>query len=270
MSDSHRRLPFSKWVIPSVLGLLGQACGSSTAESGPRTPGDAADQSSRNTAGASGASDVRAGASAVSGGPVSLDGVVNARQTGGLVTSDGRRVRQNVLIRSGQLSTLTADGCDAFEALGIRTVIDMRSASEVSSDPDAQCVHSAASYYDADVPKILPPSEQSYVQTLDALEPVLAEIFTRLAASEAVPAIIHCVIGRDRASLTTALVLMAIGVPVDAVLADMVHNQETEVQIAWMNGVIDRVDQAGGIGVYLADQGVTEQQTDALREMALE
>ncbi|MBN1611943.1 MAG: tyrosine-protein phosphatase [Polyangiaceae bacterium] len=267
MPHSRRDPPSNRWAFFAVLGLLGPGCGSSTA--GPRAPFDAASPG-RNAAGASGVSEAEGSDSTILGGPVSLDGVVNARQTGGLVTADGHRVRQNALIRSGQLSALTADGCDAFRALGIRTVIDMRSASEVSSDPDVQCVHTAASYYDADVPKILPPSEQSYLQTLDALEPVLAEVFTRLAASDALPAIVHCVIGRDRASLMTALVLMAIGVPVDTVVADMVSNQETEVQAAWMDGVVARVDQAGGIGAYLAGHGVSAQLTEALRKTALE
>jgi protein-tyrosine phosphatase len=265
MSSSRLSSGLGMVLASLVCAVLSQACGSTAAKSAPSTSRDAAAGSGGHVeSGGAG------GTGATSGGPLLLDSVVNARQTGGLVTTDGRHVRQKVLIRSGQLSSLTDEGCDGFVTLGVRTVIDMRSAAEVSSDPDAQCVRFGASYYNADVPKILPPSEQSYLQTLDALEPKLAEIFARLSASNALPAIVHCVIGRDRASLTMALILMGIGVPAGMAVEDMVSNQETEVQAAWMDGVLDRIKQAGGIGKYLAGHGVTEQQIQALGAMALE
>lgn len=266
-----------------ALGTLSTAaCSSHKAERAPGTAHEAGATTTSDTGGAEGRGIAGADAGSVAGaaagtassgapgGPVPLDGVVNARQTGGLITSDGRRVRHNALIRAGQLSTLTAAGCDALASLKVRTVIDMRAASEVSVDPDVACVHSSTRYYDADVPKILPPSRQSYLDTLGATEPVLDEIFARLSAPGALPAIIHCVIGRDRASLATAIVLMAIGVPVDAVLADFESNQETEVDAAWMQGVLDRIEATGGIGAYLAGHGVTQEQTESLRTMALE
>jgi protein-tyrosine phosphatase len=200
---------------------------------------------------------------------VELDGVTNARQTGGLATADGRRVRARAIIRSGELTSLTATGCEQFSALGIATVIDLRAATAVATGPDASCVTDTAAYYNADLPKILPPNEENYLQTLDATEPKLAEIYGQLV-DNGLPAIIHCVIGRDRASMMVAIVLLSLGVPQAQVVADFADNQETDVDAAWLDGVLDRVEQAGGIEDYLAGHGVTEQQLTSLRGAALE
>jgi len=208
----------------------------------------------------------------VTGGPVELSGVTNARQTGGLTTSSGQRVRDDVIIRSGHLGSLDSTGCDQFEALGINTIIDLRDAADAAQTPDAACATSTAVYFNADIPRLLPPSEQIYLDTLDAIEPVLDEIFAQLAAADALPVVIHCVIGRDRASLVTAIVLLALGVPEDQVLADFELNQDASVttDAAWMSGVLQRIDDAGGIEAYLDLHGVTSAQLTALRTMALE
>jgi len=202
------------------------------------------------------------------GGPVELGPVTNARQTGGLTTPDGRVVRQNVLIRAGQITDAAA--CPQLAALGVRTVVDLRAATAVQAEPDADCVTTGTAYYNADVPKLLPPGEEIYLQTLDALEPKLGTIFATLSGDDALPAIIHCVIGRDRASLTMALVLLSLGVPGEQVLADFSDNQAVDVERAWMAGVVGRIDGAGGIEPYLNQHGVTPERLQALRAMALQ
>jgi len=155
---------------------------------------------------------------------VTLTGVYNARQVGGLTTAGGQRVRPNILIRSGHLGGVQDAGCDELDALGVRTIIDLRAAAAVASAPDAECATDERTLYQANLPKILPPSSDAYLQTLEATEPELGEIFARLAAPDGLPAIIHCVIGRDRASLVTALVLLALGVPTEQILADFTGN----------------------------------------------
>lgn len=206
------------------------------------------------------------------GGAVALAGVYNARETGGLPTSDGTFVRRNVLIRSGHLADLGAEGCQQLAQLGIRSVVDLRAASAASSQPDAECVLNTTAYYQADLPKILPPSEQSYTQTLDATEPKLAALFEHLGRPDAVPAVVHCVIGRDRASLVTAILLLSLGVSQDDVVQDFVSNQDASVSVeaAWLQPLLDRVAAAGGIESYLLSHGVTQAQIDQFRTMALQ
>lgn len=204
------------------------------------------------------------------GGPVDLGAaVVNARQVGGLETSSGRRVRSGVLLRAGELSQVD---CARLEALQIATVIDLRDAGDAAATPDATCARAERRYYLADLPKILPPSASSYLQTLDAAEPKLAAIFGEIARDGGLPAVIHCVIGRDRASLTMALVLLALGVDEDRVVSDFVENQATVgmTSAAWLSEVLARIEAAGGIDAYLASHGVTAATVEAIRRQALE
>jgi len=205
------------------------------------------------------------------GGPVELSGVFNARHTGGLIASNGKRVRDYVLIRSGELSGLDDTGCSQVEALDTQSVVDLRAAQAASDTPDADCATAGPSYYQADLPKRTNPSPDVYVEILHDVEPKLAAIFGHLA-DHGLPGIIHCVIGRDRAGLTTALVLLSLGVPEDQVLTDFVVNQDASVttETAWLQAVLDEINGAGGIVTYLESQGVTAAQISALQDMVLE
>ncbi len=206
------------------------------------------------------------------GGEAAIPGVYNARETGGLPAADGKRVRRDVLIRSGHLADLDAAGCQVLTDLDIRSVVDLRAASAASSEPDADCVMSGTAYYQADLPKILPPSPQSYEQTLDATEPKLADLYAHLGKAEALPAVVHCVIGRDRASLVTAILLLSLGVPESDVVQDFTNNQDASVSVdaSWLQPLLDRVAASGSIEAYLQSHGVTQAQIDELRSMALE
>ncbi|MBN2194936.1 MAG: tyrosine-protein phosphatase [Polyangiaceae bacterium] len=255
------------WVLASLTSAGLVLFGCSGATESPR---------SANAAGTSGAGlgvagdDGTGGPTGAEGGPVDLgSAVVNARQLGGIVTESGQRVRANVLIRAGELSQVD---CARLRALEIATVVDLRDAADAAGTPDAACVSDETRYYLADLPKILPPNADSYLQTLDAMEPKLDAVFAELGRDGALPAVVHCVIGRDRASLTMALVLLALGVPVAAVERDFVENQTTagSTSAEWMSGVFARIDAAGRIDAYLAAHGVTADDVAGLRTQALE
>jgi protein tyrosine/serine phosphatase len=262
------------WHFFRMLALPIAACSSSVSSSGSPSLGgtgaamtDTLGGAETGTAGGAGG-----GSTAPVGGPVVLGGVVNARQTGGLVTADGRHVRANLLMRSGDLYGLDATGCDELAALGVHSIIDLRDATDQSARPDAACATTGRNYQHIELPKLLPPSSDNYLATLVAAEPKLATIFGVLTASDSFPVLIHCVIGRDRASLVTALVLLAVGVPETAVLVDMVQNQDATAQVdpTWMDGVLGRTHQAGGIEAYLASQGVPASTLSTLRASLLE
>src|SRR3954470_10334444 len=88
---------------------------------------------------------------------IQLQGAVNARDVGGLPTSDGRAIRAGVLIRSASLGHLTeADIQHLVGDLGVRRVVDLRTDIEVDRDgpgalhdqPDV-VVHHLSLYPDA-------------------------------------------------------------------------------------------------------------------------
>ncbi len=55
---------------------------------------------------------------------------------------------------------------------------------------------------------------------IDDHAPVFGQVFRRLADPDSLPALVHCTAGKDRAGLTMALLLLALGVPEAVVIAD--------------------------------------------------
>jgi len=169
---------------------------------------------------------------------LTLQGVFNFRDVGGYTTSDGRTVRWGRLYRSAQLSGSTDQDIVYLASLGIKTVCDLRSREEVEERPDRFAPENA--------PKIvaLPITDPSnpfvrlsrvmtnwrnvdtlllegYAQVLiDRSGYAFASVMQHLTLPEAYPALVHCTAGKDRAGLTTALILLAIGVPETVVVQD--------------------------------------------------
>jgi protein-tyrosine phosphatase len=201
---------------------------------------------------------------------VEITGVYNARQMGGLRTQDGRRVRDGVLFRSGHLVDVEEQGSADLFRLGIATVLDVRSRSEAGAAADAPWVISGRRHQLIDLPRIGLPSEQSYLSELDAVEPKLATVFAVLGAPGALPALVHCVTGRDRAGLVMTVVLLSLGVTFEQVSVDFATNQAGSADSRWLEGVFARVKGKGGIDEYLAFHRVARADLDSLRSQALE
>jgi protein-tyrosine phosphatase len=199
-----------------------------------------------------------------------LDGVTNARDLGGFAAAGGKTVRWRMLMHGGDLSGLSTAGCETWAALGVHTLADLRDASEAAAAPDADCA--TPGYQNVPLEKLLPPGPDTYVQLLRDSGAAFAEMFVLLAAPDALPWYHHCVIGRDRASVVSALILLALGVSEEDVVTEFMRSNDvgTAVEAAWIQAVIDEVSGQGGIEPYLATRGVTTAQLDALRAAALE
>ncbi|SDB92308.1 Protein tyrosine/serine phosphatase [Raineyella antarctica] len=63
-----------------------------------------------------------------------FDSLVNARDVGGIPTTDGRQVRSRRLIRSDNLQALTEADVARLRGLGVTDVVDLRSVYEVESE----------------------------------------------------------------------------------------------------------------------------------------
>lgn len=167
-----------------------------------------------------------------------LAGAANFRDIGGYTTRDGKRLRWGRVYRSGQLSNLT-DGDHRYLAqIGVRLVCDLRAEEEVAEEPDNLPGNVTYTHLplttDTDVSRrrrlraILfnrhrLPDVMREVYTrliIDSNGPLMGSIMRRLAHPENLPAIIHCTAGKDRAGVTAALVMLALGVPEETVIAD--------------------------------------------------
>jgi protein-tyrosine phosphatase len=166
---------------------------------------------------------------------IPLTACFNFRDLGGLETAGGRRVRSGVLFRADTLHRLTADDLDVLRGLGLRTVIDLRTRSEIDDHGRVALADGEVAYHhlpmideiwadgpdlDADGPVPLPATlGEGYVRMLEYGGPATATAIRLLAGRATLPAVFHCTAGKDRTGVLAALVLGQLGVP-DEVIAE--------------------------------------------------
>jgi protein-tyrosine phosphatase len=167
-----------------------------------------------------------------------LEGANNFRDFGGFLGAGGWRVRRGMLFRSNKLSVLTPEDCAKLDALGIAAVFDLRLEGERLADPtcwsregcEVHTFQPGRKRRLVDMALEYPPTEAgvlSLMQDFYAKMPhtmghVFGAIIRRLAAGD-VPCIIHCAAGKDRTGVSCALVLAALGVGREDIVADYVR-----------------------------------------------
>lgn len=168
---------------------------------------------------------------------LALDGVTNFRDLGGYATADGRRVRHGMVFRSAALAGLSARGIAQLQDLPLRTVADLRGTREITIVPSPAipgCENLplviqpriGASLRDLlqrreatgeDVVAIL---AQAYATYVTEHLPVYRRLFDLILEAGRLPLVFHCTAGKDRTGVGAALLLTALGVPEDQVIAD--------------------------------------------------
>jgi protein-tyrosine phosphatase len=169
---------------------------------------------------------------------VPLDGCVNFRDLGGYRAADGRRVRWGRLFRSGHMANLSERGKQDFAALDIRAVCDFRLAEERASENaelpgappiatigippgvgDREYFHRV--FASTDDPRVVLEAVHETMRSivLDA-GARYARMFEVLLEREDGAVLLNCSAGKERTGIGSALVLEALGVPRDTILAD--------------------------------------------------
>jgi protein-tyrosine phosphatase len=159
-----------------------------------------------------------------------LEGTENARDVGGLPVSGGKLTQSGVLLRSANLRWLTPGDVELLiEKLGLRTVIDLRTPREVDRDgPSALAtagVRTVELSLIADGAAPLPLTEadpllREYLRYLSHRGEQVVQAVRVLAEPDAGPTLVHCAAGKDRTGVLVAMVLDAVGVEREAVVAD--------------------------------------------------
>jgi protein-tyrosine phosphatase len=178
-----------------------------------------------------------------------LTGVRNFRDVGGLPTTDGRRVRFGVLFRSGHLAHATQEDSEFLASLGLHTVFDFRNAADKKLEgPDVEL----PGVRNVNLPLSDPADGAEFWKMvrdgeIEQLRGILGDgraadrmitsyrtiIKERTAeharvlrslAEDSVPALMHCAAGKDRAGLSIAVTLLALGVEREAIIADYLES----------------------------------------------
>ena len=161
-----------------------------------------------------------------------LGSILNARDIGGLVAADGRRVASGRLLRSGSVSAVTQDDADYLIAtIGLKTVIDLRQPIESGGREHALAPHGVrvvelplwaySGARDNALPELSEPNLATvYLTYLERSGAMLGEVVGLLADPANLAALIHCTAGKDRTGVAVAVLLDLLGVSEDQIVAD--------------------------------------------------
>lgn len=188
-----------------------------------------------------------------------VDGTFNVRDVGGLKTSSGVRVRTGRLLRSASLDSLTAAGIETVRTFGLRTVIDLRSRSEVDRQghfptddvavrwehlPSAIGPPATGSSDRAERMRSHPdPMAPMYEEILEHNGPEIARGLRILSSPANLPAIAHCTSGKDRTGLFVVILHLVLGVSLDNALNH--YNQDDATTQRAMTDMLSRFPEMG-------------------------
>jgi protein-tyrosine phosphatase len=261
-----------------------------------------------------------------------LTGVRNFRDVGGLPTDDGRRVKDGVLYRSGHLAHATPDDTEFLAGLGLHTVFDFRNGDDIALEgPDAVLpgtrnvnmpLSDPARNSDADFWRLVREGDLPSLQELLGDGRATARMtasYRRLilertaehgrmlalltepgSGAAAVPALLHCAAGKDRAGTSIAVILLALGVRRSAIEADYLESNAKhrryrvvrgdgstgadiepavrelldplfEARVEYLRTAFDTIEEHwGSVDRYLEDGlGLTPERRERLRDLLL-
>lgn len=168
---------------------------------------------------------------------VTLEGQPNFRDIGGYRTADGRSVKWGLLYRSGALDHLTDADLETVRARRIVKIIDLRANSEVDKArdripagarslrlpvwPKTNLKALSKALNGSDVSGItetaLCDANRDFIRHFAG---AYADLLKQIADPANRPALWHCTLGKDRAGLGTAIVLLVLGVAEEVIMED--------------------------------------------------
>ena len=170
-----------------------------------------------------------------------LVGAYNFRDLGGYPTTDGGMTRWGRLFRSDTLHELTEPDLKILRDVGLRKVIDLRTATEIEETGRGLLENEPISYLHLSVIQQTssegqqPSSEGTvatpladidladiYVQWLDTGRAALVPALCALADLSSYPLVFHCAAGKDRTGILAALTLDIVRVDRNVIVEDYV------------------------------------------------
>jgi protein-tyrosine phosphatase len=178
---------------------------------------------------------------------VALDGAVNVRDIGGYRSAHGPEVMRGRLFRGDSLGQLTAADLERLDRLGLRTVIDFRTAGEILLGGDDRLPYAVEFAHlpvgggdlgaiyelitsgdherqrrelgDGRAATFMAEMNRGFVSDSRQRE-AFGTAMRLLCSPGRLPLLYHCSSGKDRSGWMTAIVLTALGVPRELVLRD--------------------------------------------------
>ena len=235
---------------------------------------------------------------------------MNVRDLGGHSTEDGGITAFGAVVRADSVRRLSEAGWRQLVDYGIGRIVDLRFHDELEADPPAtipvEVVHvpvlpdpASADWPDIRAAGDAAPDDASataavYIEFLNRYAEGFGRAVSAVAAAPLGGVLVHCMAGKDRTGLVSALLLRLAGVPVTEVAADYAlteanlaprwrawieeaadasergrRRRMSVTPAAAMERVLDELQRRGGEEAYLREAGVAEEELDAVRRRLL-
>jgi len=179
---------------------------------------------------------------------IHLKGTSNTRDIGGYQTSDLRTLRWRQIIRSENLSRLTASDFQKLEEIGVKTVIDLRTDREHDQSPTVWLGDNPPRFFHFPIGdahndwfkaqrKMMKRSSftekhalehmvEGYRMIAEEGPPSLQKLMDLVLDQSNWPILIHCNAGKDRAGVAVTLILEALGVDRETIMEEFLLTNE--------------------------------------------
>ena len=179
---------------------------------------------------------------------INLEGTTNTRDIGGYQTSDLRTIRPRQIIRSENLSRLTAGDFQQLEEIGVKTVIDLRTDREHDKSPTVWLGDNPPQFFHFPVgdanndwfkaqrsmmrrnsftkEQSLELMKEGYQMIAEEGPPSYQKLMDVVLDQSNWPILIHCNAGKDRAGVAVTLILEALGVDRNTIMEEFLLTNE--------------------------------------------
>ena len=179
---------------------------------------------------------------------IHLKGTSNTRDIGGYQTSDLRTLRWGQIIRSENLSRLTASDFQKLEEIGVKTVIDLRTEREHDQSPTVWLGDHPPRFFHFPVgdahndwfnaqrrmmksnrftkEQALEHMVEGYRMIADVGPPSYQKLMDVVLDQSNWPVLIHCNAGKDRAGVAVTLIMEALGVDRETIMEEFLLTNE--------------------------------------------
>jgi hypothetical protein len=174
-----------------------------------------------------------------------VDGLVNARDLGGLRRIDGTTTPKGVFYRSENVDLITPAGWEQVYQAGIRTVVDLRQARERERDKTVRpsWVHTEAvdidgleneEFWEGYWKNGLVGTALYYIPHLEAMPERAVAALSAIVAAPPGGVLFHCMHGRDRTGMISMLLLAAVDTDPEEIVDDYLETvRRGDLRAAW-------------------------------------
>lgn len=206
-----------------------------------------------------------------------IDGLVNARDLGGLRRNNGTFTPRGVFYRAENIDLIQSSGWEQLKDAGIRTVIDLRQQEERDKDlqsrPDwLTVIHSDLDgveneeFWRPYLAEGLESTSMYYLDHLKEMPERAAEVLELIVSAPEGGVLFHCKSGRDRTGLIALLLLSAVDTEPEAIVDDYLET----VRLGELRGRrLGRENPEPGLERLLQKHGITTEDSfrKAVREL---